>query len=70
MAHGSRLMAHGQWGPARPRCPGAAVGPDPDLGVFLERITNANKIEAAIWKTYLKNTFKRFLELICSSLVE
>ena len=27
--HSVRLMAHGQWGPARPRCPGAAVGPNP-----------------------------------------
>ena len=34
--HSVRLMAHGQWGPARPRCPGAAaVGPDPDLGALI-----------------------------------
>ena len=32
--HSVRLMAHGQWGPARPRCPGAAVGPDMDLGAL------------------------------------
>ena len=64
MAQGSWLMAHGQGGPAWPLAPGGYVAMElrgyyvamlcghvakKFRGVLLVRITNANKIEAAIY---------------------